>query len=674
MAFPRVPCLGIGRPYTTTLTVMICMNIITSFNFGLAGQSQPPSDKIPESNARLEPVDFAAVRLTDGFWAQRQDINASATLEHVWRLCDETGRIRNFLRAAGKDATPHEGYLFNDSDVYKLLEGACQILVTRPDSGLRARIDELVKVIVAAQQEDGYLNTYYQLVEPEKRWTDIAHGHEMYCAGHLIEAAIAHHAATGDRTLLDAAIRMADHISNLFGPARRRDVPGHPELELALIRLYRYTGDVRFLVQARFFLSERGRANGRNLHGQYAQDHVPLSDQTQVVGHAVRAMYLYSALTDEVMESEDAQSLAALSRLWDDLTLRKMYVTGGIGSLASNEGFSEGYILPNDEAYSETCASIGLINWSHRMGLLHGEARFFDVMERVLFNAYAAGVSVDGRSFFYANPLGSRGGVHRQSWFQCACCPPNVLRTTATVGGLYYAVSPGQAYVNLYGAGRAKLNIPGLENQSSLSVTLVQRTMYPSDGVILIAIQPDNSEGAGEFTLNLRIPEWADFASLRLNGEPVEQPSVQKGYVSLSRRWNRGDTVEVYLPLAPQRISSHPRVVGNRGRTTLQYGPLVYCIESIDQNGIDARNMALGRESGVTAVEAPDLLGGTVVLKALGERSDSFVWEDQLYRSRPQYPATEITAVPYAIWGNRDTGTMVVWIPENPEICDVADE
>lgn len=645
--------------------VMLGNHSLTS---AASAQDAAPSAAPAVFGNELRPVDFSRVRLNGGFLGTRQAVNASATLEHTWAQCEATGRIRNFARAAGRDATPREGYLFNDSDVYKLVEGAAYILQASRDPALDHRLDVLIELIAAAQQPDGYLNTYYQLDKPSERWTNIHHGHEMYCAGHLIEAGVAHFQATGKRTLLDVGIRFADHIDSTFGISKRRDVPGHPELELALVRLAGVTGDQKYLALAKFFIDERGFENGREKHGEYAQDEVPLCAQREVVGHAVRSMYVYSGMTDIALKTRNPAYLPALDALWEDLTTRKMYITGGIGSLAQNEGFSAGYVLPNDEAYSETCASIGLIYWSQRMGLLHGDAKYYDVLERVLFNAFAAGVSLDGESFFYANPLGSTGAATRRQWYDCACCPPNVLRLIASLGGYFYATGPASIYVNLYGPSSAEVAIPNADGSSS-GVSITQNTLYPGDGVVLLTVNPEAPEGNVEFSVKLRVPDWADFASVRLNGEPVEDLSIEHGYATITRRWSKGDTIELFLPLAVKRITCNPAVVSNRGRVALQYGPVVYCLEEHDQGGADPRWLALPHDTAVEPVENPTLLGGVVTLKMSALAPDPAVWAGSLYQAMPPYPTVEATAIPYYVWANRGAGRMALWIPEDPALC-----
>lgn len=613
----------------------------------------------PSERAGLSPVPFDAVRIADEFWAPRQAVNAEATLAHNFEQCRVTGRIANFERAARGETGGFEGLYFNDSDVYKAMEGAAYILAQRPDPELERELDALIATIAAAQHEDGYLNSYFTIAKPGQRWTNLKDMHELYCAGHLIEAAIAHHQATGKRTLLDVAIRFADHIDALFGPDGRRDVPGHQEIELALFKLADVTGETRYGDLAAFFLEQRGRADGRALYGEYCQDLLPVRDHAEAVGHAVRAMYLYSAVADAVARTSDEGFLAAMDRVWEDLTTRKMYVTGGIGPSPHNEGFTVAYDLPNDTSYAETCAGIGLVFWAHRLGLLHRDARYIDVMERALYNGVPSGVSLDGRKFFYVNPLGSRGDKHRRDWYACACCPPNILRLFASIGSYVYAHDDDELFVNLFVNGSAKVRLP------SGTVHLEQHTRYPWDGAVRIVVRP---EKPGPFGLRLRIPGWSRDAALRVNGEPTPV-RVERGYARIDRDWRPGDTVELTLPMPVERIESHPMVKPNLGRIALQRGPVVYCLEGVDNNG-KVRNLAIPRDAEIVAEHRGDLLSGVTVLRGEAIASET-EWDGRLYR-----PATErrveFTAVPYCVWENREPGEMVVWVPESPSLAEPA--
>lgn len=615
--------------------------------------------EVGEQHPCLRAVPFAAVTVDGPFWGPRLNSVRQRTLPHVFKQCEVTGRIRNFSKAAGLVPGKHEGYFFNDSDVYKAVEGAAFFLALRRDTELEKQVDELIAMISAAQQPDGYLNTYYTLTEPAKRWTDTKNMHELYCAGHLIEAAVAYHQATGKRPLLDVAIKLANHIETVFGPKARHAVSGHPEIEIALVKLYHATGEDRYLRLARFLLDQRGVAEGRELYGEYCQDHTPLREQTEAVGHAVRAMYLYSGVADVVCVSHDRGYAEAMDRIWRDLVGRKMYLTGGIGSLAANEGFSAPYDLPNDTAYAETCAAIGLVFWSHRLSLLHADARYVDVLERVLYNGVLSGISLEGDSFFYTNPLASGGTHGRRPFYPCACCPPNLVRFFPTLGGYVYAQSDDEIYVNLYVAGAAQLTV------AATPVGIRQETEYPWEDRIVFNIEPDRP---AEFAICLRIPDWCDAPAFKLNGGPIDRPDVRKGYARFHRRWQKGDRLELVLPMPARRVEAHPRVSANAGRVALQRGPLVYCLEAAD-NGGRVRNLALPRSSPLTARHLPELLGGVTVIRGTALARDDEEASGSLYRDA-RAAEVSFTAIPYYAWANRRPGEMVVWIPESPTLTD----
>jgi len=627
-----------------------------------------------EERGMLSAVDFTAVRLEDQFWKPRLDVLRHKTLPHVFEWCERTNRIRNFEVAAGQVAGQHEGYYFNDSDVYKAVEGAAYVLALYPDAEWQKRIERLIATLAAAQQPDGYLNTYFQVAKPGERWTDDRF-HELYCAGHLMEAGLAFFQTTGQRTLLDVAARYADHIASVFGPSARLEAPEHPEVELALIKLWRQTHAPRYLDLAKFFVEQRGQARGRPAWGEYAQDHRPVRAQTEVVGHAVRAMYLYSALTDLAAITGDPEYVTVLDQLWQDLVSRKMYITGGIGVSEQNEGFTAGYDLPNEKSYAETCASIGLAVWSTRMNRLHRDARYADVFERVVYNGALSGVALAGDQFLYANPLASRGAdaakhgsgaegesaSHRKPWFKCACCPPNVLRFFPTIGGYVYAVENDALYVNLYVASRAEVAL------QSTKVTLTQKTAYPWEGRVELRVDPEPS---GALSLLLRIPGWCDGARLSLNGEALRDVERTKGYARISRSWKAGDVVALELPMPVVRVECDPRVRDNVGRVALQRGPLVYCLEQADNPG-GVLNLAVPSDAALVAEQRPDLLGGVTVIRGSAWRLNAAAWGHQLYRPAPMPQRAEFTAIPYYAWDNRAPGEMTVWVPETPSLTQM---
>lgn len=607
-----------------------------------------------ENRGRLAPVPFTAVTIENGFWEPWLEINREKTLPHNLDVCEETGRIRNFAQAAGLDPSPYEGHYFHDSDVYKVLEGAAYCLATRPDEELEARLDRIIDLIARAQQPDGYLNTWFTLKEPDQRWADIPVKHELYCAGHLFEAAVAHYEATGKRTLLDVACQFADHIDGIFGPGKRHAVPGHEEIELALIKLWRVTGEERYLRLAQFFVDEHGQASTHELYGTYCQDHRPIREQAEAVGHCVRAMYLYSAVADLAALTGDPGYREALEKLWQDVVTRKMYLTGGIGVQGHGEGFARPYFLPNYDAYAETCAAIGMAFWNHRLTLLFGEGRFADVVERVLYNGALSGVSLDGKKFFYVNPLASRGDHHRQPWYGCACCPTNVVRFLAALGGYLYAASADGtgAWIVHYVQGT------GVVPLKDGKVKFTQTTRYPWEGEVKIAVEP---EGMTEFAVHARIPGWCEGATVWVNGQRVEAEPTD-GFVQIQRAWQAGDVIELDLPMPVRQVASPPEVEENVGRLALQRGPVVYCLEDAD-HPVPVSRIALPRGAAFEAEFRPDLLGGVVVLRGEGVYRRFVETDGGL---RPETRSVPVTAIPYYAWDNREPGEMVVWVPTEP--------
>jgi hypothetical protein len=551
-----------------------------------------------------------------------------------------------------------------DSDVYKAIEAASFSLATHPDAQLEARLDSIISLVAGAQQPDGYLDTYFLVKEPGRRWTNLRDCHELYCAGHLIEAAVAHFQATGKRNFLDVAVKLAGHVNSVFGPEPKRlGYPGHPEIELALVKLSRVTGDPRYFELAKFFVENRGRHYFATEHrtppekydGSYWLDDVPIFDHEKIKGHAVRAAYLMSGATDVAGQTGDERLLAMLDRVWRNTTEKNLYITGGIGPSAHNEGFTVDYDLPNLTAYQETCATVALAQWASRMSLLYGDAQYADVVERGLYNGMLAGVSHDGQKFFYVNPLESAGHHHRQEWFGCACCPPNAARTIAAVGGYAYAVGPNSLWVNLYIQGRVKTPLDGQQ------VCLDVESDYPWDGKV--TLKP-TFDPPGRHELRLRVPGWCDGAALSINGQSVAAPRVERGYFVVSRDWKKGDVVKLNLPMPVRRVSANPNVVADRGLVALQRGPLVYCIEQCDQTAAVA-SLSLPPDASVK-VEKSKWFGGTVVVHASGRQSAQLDWKDALYQSETPPARAEITAVPYFVWDNRQAGAMKVWLPVAP--------
>ena len=623
---------------------------------------QGPSVAVDTSHsehAGLRAVPISDVRLSDGFWEPRRRVNREVTLPAQHHHLEETGRLDNFRRAAGKIGGPYRGLFFNDSDIYKWLEAASWTLAADPDPELERTAESVVAEVEDAQQPDGYLDTYFVLERAPERWMDLANKHELYCAGHLIQAAVANHRATGSERLLDVARRLADHVLDTFGPEQaRQGTDGHPEIEMSLVELARDTGDSKYLEGARYFLDVRGR--GLAGGDEYRQDHRPFRELERMVGHAVRAVYLNAGAADVYAETGEPALLETLERLWSDMTTRRMYVTGGIGSRYEGEAFGADYELPNARAYAETCAAIGSVMWNWRMLMLGGDARYADLIENALYNAVLPGLSLDGQTYFYQNPLADDGTHRRQPWFGCACCPPNVARLLASLPGYFYSVSEGRVWVHLYAEGEA--NIRTRENRT---IRLRQHTGYPWDGEVEIRV-----EGEGEVALMLRVPSWCEEGcTIEVNGEPVAPPALPGRYAEVRREWRAGDAVCLRYPMPVRLVECHPYVAENSGRVAVIRGPLLYCVEQADNPGIDLRDVVLPTDAALTVSSRPDLLGGVIGLSApAAVVAPEKGWEDRLYRARRdrvrgrRIGAVQLVAVPYYTWANREPGAMQVWL------------
>ncbi len=645
------------------------------------------------------PVPFHHVKVEGGFWGPRFETNRRVTIPYDFARCEETGRIDNFSKAGGLIEGAFRGIRYDDSDVFKVIEGAAYSLATHPDPQLEAYLDDLIAKIAAAQEPDGYLFTC-RTIDPEnlprdvgaERWSFLAQSHELYNVGHMYEAAVAHYLVTGKRSLLDVALKNADLVARTFGPGegQLRDVPGHQEIEIGLIRLYRVTGERKYFDLAKFFLDERGRSGTDDPGSIYRQAHKPILEQEAAVGHAVRAIYMYTAMADVAAMTGDADYRAALDRLWQDVAGGKTYITGGVGSQRGGEAFGDPYQLPNASAYNETCAAIASAMWNHRMFLLTGEGRYLDVLERVIYNGFLSGVSLEGNSFFYPNPLAhdgrtsfNHGRAGRSPWFGTSCCPVNVARFVPSIAGYIYAALPegeggGQLFVNLFIQGSARVELGGQV------VTLEQETHYPYDGNIRLRVDP---EQAGEFTLNLRIPGWArgepaptdlyryvgnepagEMFRLTVNGEEIDAP-VQNGFARITRSWAAGDEVRLELPMSVRRVVAHESVAADRGRVVLERGPIVYCLEGVDHADGRVAGLILPDEARVSVEPRPDLLGGVTVLTADGlERTrndDGEVVE----------PPATLTFIPYYAWAHREmegrAPAMAVWVARTPEAAEI---
>ncbi len=621
----------------------------------------------------FEPVSFEQVTITDPFWKARIRTVAIATIPACVEQTEvKTPRIQNFEVAAGVKPGKFEGIFYDDSDVYKAIEAIAYSLRNNPDPDLEARTDGWIDKIAAAQLPDGYINTYYTLTGLDKRWTDMSM-HEDYNGGHLIEAAIAYYRTTGKRKLLDVAIRFANHFDSLFGPGKRPWVTGHQELELALVKLYKVTGEKKYLSLADWLLEQRGRKLAVGYTWSqwrdtaYAQDVVPVKQQREITGHAVRAMYLYTGAADVAAHTGDTGYIKAMKAVWEDVVHRNMYITGGIGSSGRNEGFSQDYDLPNLQAYCETCASVGMVFWNHRMNKLTGEGKYADILERSLFNGAQAGLSLSGDRFFYGNPLASTGTHNRRAWFGTACCPSNIARLTASVGDYIYGTSSQGLWINQYIGSKTRVVI----GRQQVDVELVSDYMW--NGKVEVLLNPIRT---ASFALYLRMPGWAlggpvpgdlyqavrkseSKPVIRLNGTQLPL-IVDNGYVVLSRKWKKGDRLEIQFPMEVMEIKAHDEVKYNRNRVALQRGPLVYCVEGADNEG-NAFDFIVPEGTSYSADFDAGKLGGVVSLK--------FTVPALKVESATKVETVEkpIIAVPYFAWCNRSPNPMQVWLPRTFE-------
>ena len=613
-------------------------------------------ERQPLTGSQLRPVPLTAVTFEDAFWRPRRALLRAVSLPAQYAQCEATGRVQNLHRAAGWLDQPFQGRYYNDSDVYKWLEAVAWLAAEAPDVTLAQMADGVIAAVAAAQQPDGYVNSYFMFERAGERWQDLANKHELYCAGHLIEAAVAHYRATGRDNFLRVAIRLADHICDRFGPAGQAAVPGHEEIELALVALYRVTGNGTYLAQAQRFLDLRGRGlvGGRVYH----QDHLPFRELPAPAGHAVRALYLNMAAADLLAETGEPALRAALERQWWQMTTRQMYLSGGVGARAGGEAFGGDYELPNGTAYAETCAAVANVLWQWRMLQLDGAARYADVLEQALYNGVLAGWSLDGLGYFYDNPLASDGRHRRQPWFECACCPPNLARLLAALPGYCYSTSAEGLWVHLYVAGRVTTPFGRLRLE----------TNYPWAGELTFTWE--TVARPGRVTLFLRLPAWCAAEDVELvvgDGQrlAVADPALQvrPGTLALRRAWQPGEQVRLALPMLPRLVVAHPHVTSLTGRVALMRGPLLYCAEAVDNPGVDVRDVALrAAPAGMVAVAS---LPGMVGLRVPGVVTrPGAEWQGALYRAAaPARPGERyhLTAVPYFAWANRDPGRMQVW-------------
>ena len=624
-------------------------------------------------------VPFTDVTLTDDFWSGRIETNRTVTIPFGFKKCEEEGRIRNFAKAGGLMEGKYEGKMpFDDTDVYKIIEGASYSLTIHPDKELEKYIDDIIDKIAAAQEEDGYLTTWKTIdanttpaswVKPGPRWYNLGASHELYNAGHMYEAAYAHYRATGKKNFLNVALKNADLIAEVFGPRKKLTPPGHQIIETGLLKLYRATNDKKYLDLAKFFLDQRGNTAGHKLYGPYSQDHKPVTEQDEAVGHAVRAVYMYAAMTDIAGMMNDSAYRSAVEKIWDNVVSKKIYITGGLGAKHEGEAFGDNYELPNKTAYNETCAAIGSVYWNNRMFLLTGDAKYIDVLERTLYNGLISGVSLSGNLFFYPNCLLSdgkykfnQGSLTRKPWFDCSCCPSNVIRFIPSVPNYIYAHKDDCLYVNLFIAGKADVEM------NKTSVEISQETDYPWDGKVVIKVNPKNSES---FAVNVRIPGWAvgkpmpsdlysylsenpEKVTLKLNGEPIDI-KTDKGYAVIDRKWSKGDTIELDLPMPIRRVIANENVKDDIGKTALVRGPIVYCAEWVD-NDNKVLDMVVPDNAEFQTQYKKDLLNGLTVIT--GDILDESGNERKL------------TAIPYYAWSHRGPGEMTVWLPRKSALSE----
>lgn len=647
--------------------IVLLISLTVFFNCKKEEESEEEVNGENQTGYVIEPVNIQNVKLNDAFWLPIIQRVQEKTIEYALAKCEEEGRFDNFLIAGGEMEGETRGAMpFDDTDVYKIIEGASNSLISAPNPKLESLVDSLVAIIKVGQEKDGYLTTWRTIdptnppanwvnVEKGERWESLEASHELYNAGHLYEAAAVHYKATGKRNFLDIAVKNADLMVETFGDGEGKIavVPGHQIIETGLIKLYQITGKQEYLKLSKYFLDNRGNPENHELFGPYSQDHLPVVAQDEVVGHAVRAVYMYAAMTDIAAIKKDTAYLDAVNALWENMVNKKMYITGGIGAKHNGEAFGENYELPNLTAYNETCASIGDVYWNHRLHNLTGDVKYFDVIERTLYNGLISGLSLDGQQFFYPNALESdgvykfnQGACTRKDWFDCSCCPTNVIRFIPAMPGLIYSKTGNTLYTNLYASNEANV---ALKDQD---VLVAQSTSYPWDGKVRFTVNPEQK---GEFTIKFRIPGWSrnivlpgdlyQYASkdetsnkLSLNGEELDVVA-DNGYFTVTRTWEPGDEVELEFPMSVRKVIANPKVEEDKDKMSLEYGPIVYAVEEIDNKGtFDAIQITTDEEFKVEM--QPELLEGVNTISN-----------------------QKLTAIPYYAWSNRGIGKMKVWLP-----------
>jgi DUF1680 family protein len=629
----------------------------------------------------IKPVSFTNVKLTDHFWTSRIETNRTVTIPASFARCENTGRVKNFEMAAARSGKFCTKFPFDDTDIYKTIEGASYSMAVHPDAKLDGYVDSLITIVGKAQETDGYLYTA-RTIDPlhphpwsgSERWVkENELSHELYNSGHMFEAAAAHYLATNKRNFLDIALKNADLLVKTFGPGKRHVAPGHEIVEMGLVRLYRITGKKEYLDLAKFFIDERGHrtydktSNDEWKNGMYWQDNEPVVAQEDAEGHAVRAMYLYSGMADVAALTGDKEYITAIDKIWNNMVSKKIYVQGGIGAVPGGERFGADYELPNTTAYNETCAAIGDVFWNQRMFLLHGESKYIDVLEKVLYNGLISGVGLDGQSFFYTNAMQvTNGFTHpqlepsRSGWFECSCCPTNMARFLPSLSGYMYAQKDNNVFVNLFIAGTANIEL------GNKKVNVTQSNNYPWNGALSFAVAPETPT---TFAMRIRIPGWARAEaipsdlyafqnkstakiSLTLNGKPVAY-KVENGYAVINRQWKKGDNIQLDLPMEVKKVIANKALVDDKGKTALQRGPVMYCAEWKD-NGGTVSNLSIPANATFKPVAEPGLLNGVTVLKG-----------EVLSKTNGEAAKkVELTAIPYYSWANRGKGEMTVWFPE----------
>jgi len=642
---------------------------MTAVTAPLAAEEETASTT-PGNLRNLTPVPAKDVTIDDDFWTPRIAANGKEAIPHQYRMLVETGRIDNFRAAAAKargEEAEFKGLWFNDSDVYKWIEAASYLLGRGESPKLKAQVDDTIAAIAAAPPADGYLNTFYQIRHPDKIWTCLNMGHELYCAGHLIQAAVAHFQATGERSLLDVARKFADLICSTFGEGKRRGAPGHECIEMGLVDLYRLTGEKRYLEMAEYFVLERGKKpyifenevhpEGMSQHRfepDYFQAQAPFPEQKEAVGHSVRALYLYAGAADVYAETGNPALWPALDAIWESLYLRRAHITGGLGSVAGIEGFGNDYELPNETAYNESCAAVAGIMWNWRMLQLEGDPRYCSAMERTVYNAFLAGISLDGKRYFYRNPLASNGEHERKEWYGCACCPSNLSRMLASLGNLPYSTSDEGIWIHLYMSGTVKTKYADLKIESE----------FPWKGIITITVTPKTDE---EFSIFLKQPIMTRETLSGINGkeQSIFDSVPIEGYGKIRRKWKKGDWIETHLDLPLALIRANPLVNGNFGRVAAQRGPVVYCMEETDNPCPDGMidYFAVRKRPRVKQEYIPSLLGGVMKITVDGTYPDMEKWPGGLYERATHSPQKKsLILIPYYAWNNRGPGSMQVWI------------